>query len=172
MADPLSAADLQDAFERLVEALHRLGTAHPIALLGIANGGIPIARMLAEALDGEVPCGTLNALFYRDDVGRQPIPADFQSTSFDFPVDDAHIVLVDDVFATGRTIRAALNELFDHGRPASVHLAVLIDAKRPILPIQPDFVGLHFPCPGGQLIKVHLDPADPTAHTAVLRRHT
>ena len=168
MAESLTAAELQTAFEHLVSELRTLAESHPIALLGVANGGIRLARMLAAELGPEVPFGVLNALFHRDDLGLKPILADFQATHFDFPIDDAHLVVVDDVFASGRTARAALNELFDHGRPATVRFAVLVDVDHPILPIRPDFVGVHSPCGPDKLITVHLDPNDPSAHTAKL----
>jgi pyrimidine operon attenuation protein / uracil phosphoribosyltransferase len=171
MAEALTAADLQAAIDRLARDLSALAETHPIALLAIANGGIELTRILASRLGPDVPWGVVNALFHRDDVGLKPISADFQATGIDFPIDDAHLVLVDDVFATGRTVRAALNELFDHGRPATVHLAVLIDADRPILPIRPDFRGCRHPCPPGVLIKLTLDSHDPSRHTAELVPH-
>jgi len=171
MAVTLTAAELQAAIDRLAQALRTLAAQHPIALLGIANGGIQLTRILARQLGEDMPWGVLNALFHRDDVGLKPIPANFHSTNFDFPIDDAHLVLVDDVFASGRTVRAALNELFDHGRPATVHLAVLVDAERPRLPVRPDFTGLSVPCPRDQLLRIDLDLADPTRHTAQLVPH-
>lgn len=168
MAEPLTAAELKAAFERLTSELKMLAKTHPIALLGIANGGIPLVRMLARALGPDTQYGVLNALFHRDDVGLKAIQADFQATNFDFPIDDAHLVLVDDVFASGRTLRAALNELFDHGRPATVRVAVLVDVDQAILPLKPDFVGVHCACAPDQLIKVVLDENNPSGHTSVL----
>lgn len=167
MAQPPTAADLQTAVDRLAKQLTSLSKEKPIALLGIANGGITLTETLAQAIGG-VEWGTLNILFHRDDVGTKPIPADFKATNFSCAVDDAHLVLVDDVFASGRTIRAALNEIFDHGRPASITLAVLIDTARPALPIRPDFVGLEFPCNESQQLKVTIHPTDATAHTSEL----
>lgn len=166
MAETLTAAELQTAIEHLSAAIQDLARQHPIALLGIANGGITLTRILADRLGPEVPWGMVNALFHRDDVGRKPVPADFKPTSFDFPIDDAHLVLVDDVFASGRTLRAALNEIFDHGRPATVRCAVLIDADRAILPLRPDIVGLTKPCGRHELLRIELNPEDPTRHTA------
>jgi|TARA_B110000438_G_C15807628_1_gene648179 pyrimidine operon attenuation protein/uracil phosphoribosyltransferase len=168
MAEPLSAADLQAAVDRLASQLTTLSKEKPIALLGIANGGISLTKKLAEAIGGGIEWGTLNILFHRDDVGTKPIPADFKATDFSCAVDDAHLVLVDDVFASGRTIRAALNEIFDHGRPASITLAVLIDTARRALPIRPDYVGVEFPCNDSQQLKVTIHPTNTTAHTAEL----
>lgn len=168
MADPLTAADLQAAVERLADQLRALAKTQPIALLGIANGGITLAQHLARQIGEDTQWGTLNALFHRDDVGSKPVLADFKPTSFDFAVDDAHLVLIDDVYASGRTIRAALNELFDHGRPASVSLAVLVDTRRRVLPIRPDFCGLEFPCEPHTKLHVSIDPEDSSAHTAQL----
>ena len=170
MAEPLQAADLQGAIERLGGELRALQERFPIVLLGIANGGVTLARLLAESLGRDTPWGTLNALFHRDDIGLKPVSSDFQPTQFDFDIDGAHVVLVDDVFASGRTVRAALNELFDHGRPASVHLAVLVETARARLPIRPDHVGLHYPCGADETVEITIHPTDPHAHTAELRR--
>lgn len=168
MAEPPSAADLQSAVDSLARQLRALAATKPIALLGVANGGIALTRILAASIGRDIEWGTLNILFHRDDVGTKPIPADFKATNFNFGIDHAHLVLIDDVFASGRTIRAALNEIFDHGRPASISLAVLIDTARRALPIRPDFVGLEFPCHERQKLNVSIHSSDASAHTAEL----
>ncbi len=168
MAEPPSAAELQAGIDHLAEQLAALATVREIALLGIANGGIVLAQMLAQRLGEGVEHGVVNALFHRDDLGLTPVPSNFQPSSFEFRIDDAHIVLVDDVFASGRTARATLNELFDHGRPATVHLAVLVDTQRPRLPLRPDFVGLNLSCGENQTLHIQLDPNPARAHTASL----
>lgn len=139
------------------------------ALVGIANGGITLARELARRIGREVPVGVVNAAFHRDDITMRLLPADFAATDLDFEVDGATIVLVDDVFATGRTIRAGLNELFDYGRPEEVCLAVLIDLGQKKLPLHPDFVGLNMDLEPGEWVKVHFGPDH--APTLELAKH-
>jgi pyrimidine operon attenuation protein/uracil phosphoribosyltransferase len=123
------------------------GTA-PLWLLGIANGGIPLAYRLAEAINAipssnrRAQAGVLDISFHRDDLGRHPIPKEFTPTALPGDVTGASVILVDDVLFTGRTVKASLDELFDHGRPSRVQLAVLVDRGGRRLPIAPDFVGM------------------------------
>ncbi|MDP0501013.1 MAG: bifunctional pyr operon transcriptional regulator/uracil phosphoribosyltransferase PyrR [Verrucomicrobiota bacterium JB022] len=139
-----------------------------VALVGIANGGIPLARLLAERMGGNIPVGVVNSSFHRDDVTLKLLPTNFALTDLDFEIDGATIVLVDDVFATGRTVRAALNELFDYGRPEEVRMATLVDIGQKKLPLQPDFVGLYLELEPGQKVKVCLSADDASAHTIEL----
>lgn len=111
------------------------------AMIGIRSGGVWIAERLHRLLELESPLGTLNINFYRDDFTRIGLHPQVAPSDLPFEVDDRHIVLVDDVLHTGRTIRAALNEIFDYGRPASVVLAVLVERSGRELPVQPDVVG-------------------------------
>ena len=109
-------------------------------MVGVHTGGVWVARKLHELLAIEAPLGTLNINFYRDDftrIGMHPMvtPSDL------FSVDDRHVVLIDDVLHTGRTIRAALNEIFDYGRPASVSLGVLVERSGREIPVQADAIG-------------------------------
>ncbi|GMQ76829.1 MAG: bifunctional pyr operon transcriptional regulator/uracil phosphoribosyltransferase PyrR [Gammaproteobacteria bacterium] len=109
-------------------------------MVGVHTGGVWVARKLHQLLAIEAPLGTLNINFYRDDftrIGMHPmvIPSDL------FSVDDRHVVLIDDVLHTGRTIRAALNEIFDYGRPASVTLGVLVERSGREIPVQADAIG-------------------------------
>ena len=110
-------------------------------MLGIANGGIPVARRLCARL-GIKRVGDLDISFHRDDIGKHPIPKEFTPTLLPGDVNGASVLLVDDVLFTGRTVKAALDELFDHGRPATVELAVLVDRGGRRLPVAPDFVGM------------------------------
>ena len=110
-------------------------------MVGIHTGGAWIAERLHALLEIEAPLGTLDISFYRDDFTRLGMNPQVKPSSLPVGLDDRHIILVDDVLYTGRTIRAALNELFDYGRPASVLLAVLADRSGRELPIQADIVG-------------------------------
>jgi pyrimidine operon attenuation protein/uracil phosphoribosyltransferase len=111
------------------------------AMLGIHSGGAWIAERLHRDLGLRSPLGYLSSAFHRDDYGERGIPTTIKATAIDFPVDDQHIILVDDILYTGRTVRAALNEIFDYGRPARVELAVLLDRGGRELPMQADHVG-------------------------------
>jgi pyrimidine operon attenuation protein / uracil phosphoribosyltransferase len=110
-------------------------------MVGIYTGGVWIAQRLHAALGIAVPLGTLAVTLHRDDFGQRGLHPEARRSLIPFPVDGREIVLVDDVLHTGRTIRAALNELFDFGRPRAVRLAVLADRGGRELPIAPDFLG-------------------------------
>ena len=112
-----------------------------LLVIGIHTGGVWIATRLHVGLACEQPLGELNIAFYRDDFSRIGAHPKITPSSLPFDVNDKHLLLVDDVLYTGRTVRAALNEIFDYGRPASVRLAVLIDRSEYELPIRADFVG-------------------------------
>jgi pyrimidine operon attenuation protein/uracil phosphoribosyltransferase len=113
------------------------------AMIGIHTGGVWVAERLHDLLDIHEPLGTLDISFYRDDFTRIGMNPQVRPSDIPFSVDDRHIILVDDVLQTGRTARAALNEVFDYGRPASVLLATLVERPGRELPIEPDVVGLH-----------------------------
>ncbi len=159
------AKTIDDAIGRVASALaarHAL-TPH-LLLLGIANGGIVLAARLAVRLKkaGLHPgLGTIDISFHRDDIGRHPIPKEFSPTIIPHDVNGAHVVLVDDVLHTGRTVKAALDELFDHGRPAGVELAVLIDRGGRRLPVAADICGLRVTAPADGKVVVNLHPAQP-----------
>ena len=143
---------------------------HQVALVGIQSRGAPLAsrlRRLVEERSGvELPVGALDITFHRDDVhvrdggrppGRQPV---VRATSISFPIEGMTVVLVDDVLYTGRTIRAAIDALFEFGRPARVQLAVLVDRGHRELPIRPDYVGKNLPTGRGERIQVELVEID------------
>lgn len=109
--------------------------------IGIRTGGVWVAQALMQALNIEQPLGVLDVSFYRDDFTRKGLNPQVQPSELPFAIDDQHLVLIDDVLMSGRTIRAALNELFDYGRPASVTLVCLLDLQARELPIRPDVVG-------------------------------
>ena len=108
-------------------------------LVGIHSGGAWLAERLSAMLAGDHPFGTMDVSFYRDDYDKVGLKPKVRRTELPFDVDGARLVLVDDVLFTGRSVRAALNELFDYGRPASVQLAVLIDRGGRELPIEPTY---------------------------------
>jgi pyrimidine operon attenuation protein/uracil phosphoribosyltransferase len=147
-----------EALQGLVAQVAAFSEKKAVRLVAVANGGIPVARMLASRLPALGAVGIINAAFHRDDIGLQPIPKSFQPTDLPFSIDEADVLLVDDVFATGRTLRASLNELFDQGRPASVRFAVLVDTENRLLPFRPDFTGLSLPTPPDQKVVVSSHP--------------
>ena len=135
----------------------------PFLLAGLAIGGAWIAERLARDLS--LPnYGVINVAFHRDDYAEKGLAAmrsaDSMATHLPFEVAGAHIVLIDDVLLTGRTVRAALNELFDFGRPASVELMVLADRGKRELPIAADFVGEHVSVPDHQILALEKHSSD------------
>jgi len=128
-------------------------------LIGIYTGGVWLAERLHDALGLRVPCGTLDVSFYRDDYEKIGLHRDVKSSEIPFEVDGRHLVLIDDVLYTGRTIRAAMNELFDYGRPASIRLAALIDRGGRELPIAADFVGTALEIAPGESVELTRDAA-------------
>ena len=158
----IGSGDIRAAITRLGDAIAaRHADTSRLLLLGIANGGIELARRLAARLHARA--GTLDVSFHRDDIGRHPIPKEFAPTQIPGDVHGATIVLVDDVLFSGRTVKAALDELFDHGRPAKVELAVLVDRGGRRLPLSADYVGIDLFTPGSKQIVVSLEPAKPAA---------
>ena len=141
-----------------------------VALVGIHTRGVPLAqrlrRLIAERSDVEVDSGAVDITFYRDDVqirgGEAPIHPQpvVRATQLDFPLEGRTVILVDDVLYTGRTIRAAIEALFDYGRPARVQLAVLADRGHRELPIRPDYVGKNLPTSRGERVQVELVEVD------------
>jgi pyrimidine operon attenuation protein / uracil phosphoribosyltransferase len=140
------------------------------ALIGIQTRGVPLAhrlrRLIADFGDVEVPLGSVDITFHRDDVhvrggvvplSPQPV---VKATRLDFPLEGMTCVLVDDVLYTGRTVRAAIETLFEYGRPARVQLACLVDRGHRELPIRPDYVGKNLPTARGERIQVQLVEVD------------
>ncbi|PVV10724.1 MAG: bifunctional pyr operon transcriptional regulator/uracil phosphoribosyltransferase [gamma proteobacterium symbiont of Ctena orbiculata] len=142
----MDANEVQPLVDRMADKVGSLlntrGISDPL-MIGIRTGGVWLADILHAQLGVKDPLGTLDISFYRDDFTRIGMNPEVHPSNLPIPVDDRHIVLIDDVLHTGRTIRAALNEIFDYGRPASIILATLVDRSGRELPIQPDVVGLH-----------------------------
>lgn len=167
------AKTIDQAIARVASAIarHHAGSAH-LLLLGIANGGIILAQRLADRLrkSGLKPgLGTIDISFHRDDIGRNPIPKEFLPTVIPHDVNGAQVILVDDVLHSGRTVKAALDELFDHGRPAGVELAVLVDRGGRKLPIAADYCGLTLVAGDSEKVIVHLDVRQPDKDSITTR---
>ncbi|MDQ1624953.1 MAG: pyrimidine operon attenuation protein / uracil phosphoribosyltransferase [Actinomycetota bacterium] len=161
----LDATDISRALTRIAhEILERNKGPQDVVLLGIPSRGVPLARRLAAAIaaveGSEVPVGALDVTMYRDDLRLRPARA-LEHT--DLPaggIDGRTVVLVDDVLFSGRTIRAALDALTEHGRPRQVQLAVLVDRGHRELPIRPDYVGKNLPTSMSERVSVLLTEHD------------
>ncbi len=132
--------DVEAALARMTDSAQAFMERRPV-LIGIHTGGVWVAERLHERLGLKEPLGTLDISFYRDDFSQIGIHPQVKTSHLPITLDGRHIILVDDVLQTGRTIRAALNEIFDFARPASIALAVLIVRDGRELPVQPDIVG-------------------------------
>ena len=143
----------------------------PLAIVGIHRRGVHIARRLhaqvAELVDVAVSLGSLDISFHRDDLGRLPLAPVVHDTAIDFALDGATVVIVDDVLFTGRTARAAIDALFEYGRPARVQLAVLVDRGHRELPIRPDYVGKNLPTSLAERVNVRIAELDGTDHVTI-----
>ena len=147
---------LPDA-EKLLEALTdkmRPEVGPETGLIGIYTGGVWLAERLHKALGIKPPLGTLDISFYRDDFRKVGLKRNVKASDIPFDVEGRPLILVDDVLYTGRTIRAAMNELFDYGRPGRIRLAALVDRGGRELPIAPDFVGAVMSVPDDQGIEL------------------
>jgi pyrimidine operon attenuation protein/uracil phosphoribosyltransferase len=163
----LGPGEIHAALDRLAAAISaRHASTEKLLLLGIANGGVELARRLSARLSDlnsrpSTLTGTLDISFHRDDIGGNPIPKEFAPTHIPADVNGATVILVDDVLFSGRTAKAALDELFDHGRPAKVELAVLADRGGRRMPVAADYTGLTLPARDDEKVVVRLDPANP-----------
>lgn len=144
------AAELQQSFRQR-------GVENPL-IIGIRTGGVWLADSLHKRLGLTDPYGSLDISFYRDDFERIGLNPQVRPSDLPLPTEGRHVLLVDDVIMSGRTIRAALNEIFDYGRPDSILLATLLDLGSRELPIQPDVIGQSLQLDAGQRVKL-LGPA-------------
>ena len=177
MPDPTVVLDRDDMRRTLVRIAHEILEKNPphdageepgLAIVGVHRRGAVLGDRLRSQLSqltgAEIPFGTVDISFYRDDLGiREHGPGAapvVHSTQLDFSIDNRTIVIVDDVLYTGRTVRAAIDVLFDYGRPARVQLAVLADRGHRELPIRPDYVGKNLPTARDERVNVHVEEVD------------
>ncbi|MBI4913164.1 MAG: bifunctional pyr operon transcriptional regulator/uracil phosphoribosyltransferase PyrR [Acidobacteria bacterium] len=161
----LDAAQMEATLQRLAgEILQSLEGQGQLVLLGIRSRGLPLAERMGELLraaSGQpVPVGALDITLYRDDLTEKAGTPIVRPTEIPFSLKERTVLLVDDVIFTGRTVRAALDALLDHGRPRSVRLAVLVDRTGRELPIQPDFTGIRVEVKRTERIAVHVAERD------------
>jgi len=162
----LDRDDIRRTLVRIAHEIVENTGGHDIAVVGIHRRGAVLAERVkdrvSELVDGSVPLGDLDISFYRDDLRlrspeHQPV---VHASHIDFPIDGLTVVLVDDVLYTGRTVRAAIEALFDYGRPARVQLAVLADRGHRELPFRPDYVGKNLPTARAERVNVRLEEID------------
>jgi pyrimidine operon attenuation protein / uracil phosphoribosyltransferase len=169
----ITGAAVRGALEKVAGAIAaRHGRTKGLCVVGIANGGIifgqRLAKLLTQKLGREIPCGIVNPSFHRDDIGLNPIPKEFHRTEMPFPVENAVVILADDVLFTGRTARASLDEIFGQGRPERVELAALCDRGHRRLPLQADYTGLTLETTPEQDVKVTLSAEKPDEDNIIL----
>ena len=168
----LHEGDVQRALTRIShEIAERNPQARGLALVGIHSRGAFLAQrlkdLLEELLDTVIPPGDLDIGFYRDDVASRPDAPVVHASHISFDVTGRTIVIVDDVLFTGRTVRAAIEALFDYGRPERVQLAVLADRGHRELPIRPDYVGKNLPTSSSEHVYVRLRELDGVDEVAI-----
>jgi pyrimidine operon attenuation protein/uracil phosphoribosyltransferase len=159
--------DRDDMRRTLVRITHEIVEKNPdrrLAIVGIHRRGAILAtrvhQLVGELTDELVPLGDIDIAFYRDDVALRPSAPVVQASHLDFPLDGLTVVIVDDVLYTGRTVRAAIEAIFDYGRPARVQLAVLADRGHRELPIRPDYVGKNLPTAREERVNVRVEELD------------
>ena len=167
------ALDVPSLLEKMALDISRYIESRHIAdyeLIGVRTGGVWLAHELQSRLNPNGAIGELNINFYRDDFSKIGLHPQVEASSLPFEIDGKHLVLIDDVLMSGRTIRAAMNEIFDYGRPASIIFAVLVDLGQHELPIAPDIVGSKMTISENQRLKLmgpdnlhlqvqHIDPS-------------
>jgi pyrimidine operon attenuation protein/uracil phosphoribosyltransferase len=171
----MSASEIERTLVRLAhEIVERNHGSANLALVGIRRRGVPLAERLAKHIEGiekhAVDVGTLDISFYRDDLSTAGPRPTVNRGDLGFDVTDRDVVLMDDVLYTGRTIRAALDALFDHGRPKSVQLLVLIDRGHRELPIQATYVGRNVPTSSREIVEVKLHEVDGQEQVLLVER--
>jgi pyrimidine operon attenuation protein/uracil phosphoribosyltransferase len=171
----MSATEIDRTLQRLAhEIIEKSGGTADLALIGVRRRGVPLANRIAQAMRGidgvDVPVGTLDITLYRDDLSKIAAHAILQSSEIPFTVDDKDLVLIDDVLYTGRTVRAAMNGLFDLGRPKRVRLCVLIDRGHRELPVEAAFVGRVVQTSDAEVVEVRLREVDAEERVMLLER--
>jgi len=171
----MSATEIERTLQRLAhEIVEKSGGTANLALIGIRRRGVPLAQRIARAMRGienlEVPVGTLDITLYRDDLSKIASQPVLHSSEIAFPMDDKDVLLVDDVLYTGRTARAAMNGLFDLGRPSRVRMVVLIDRGHRELPIEASFVGRSVQTSDREIVEVRLQETDKEERVMLVER--
>jgi pyrimidine operon attenuation protein/uracil phosphoribosyltransferase len=172
----LDEDDIRRTLVRIAHEIVEQSAGEDLAIVGIHRRGAVLAarlhRLVGDLLETEVPLGDLDISFYRDDVGLRSDAAHpvVHDSHLDFPVEGRTVVVVDDVLFTGRTVRAAIDALFDYGRPAKVRLAVLADRGHRELPIRPDFVGKNLPTSRAERVYVHVEELDGEDEVTIRRQ--
>jgi pyrimidine operon attenuation protein / uracil phosphoribosyltransferase len=171
----MTATEIDRTLQRLAhEIIEKSGGTANLVLIGVRRRGVPLANRIAKAMRGidgvDVPVGTLDITLYRDDLSKIAAHAVLQASDIPFTVDDKDLVLVDDVLYTGRTVRAAMNGLFDLGRPKRVRLCVLIDRGHRELPIEAAFIGRTVQTSDAEIIEVRLNEIDQEERVMVVER--
>ena len=160
----LDEDDIRRTLVRIAHEVVEKNSGRPVALVGIHRRGAFLAnrlhQLVCDLLEQEVPLGDIDIAFYRDDLTTRGADPAVHSSHLPFRLEDYTVVLVDDVLYTGRTVRAAIEALFDYGRPARVQLAVLADRGHRELPIRPDYVGKNLPTARGERVNVSLEESD------------
>ncbi|MBX3741804.1 MAG: bifunctional pyr operon transcriptional regulator/uracil phosphoribosyltransferase PyrR [Akkermansiaceae bacterium] len=175
MERTLTQEEINTGVETLAAAIREKTGGKKIALVGIRSRGDEVAERVLNLLsqdDRELDFGILDISLYRDDYEHLRENPLLQESDIGFPVDDAHIILVDDVLFTGRTIRAALDALLDYGRPAKIELAVLIDRGHRELPIAPDYVGITLETNRLDHVLVSLEGTDGNDQVRIVRKES
>jgi pyrimidine operon attenuation protein/uracil phosphoribosyltransferase len=167
----LDRDDVRRTLQRIAHEIVESTGGEGIAVVGIHRRGAVLAArvrdLVAELTGGEVPLGDIDISFYRDDLSMRQAHPVVHASHIDFPVDGITVVLVDDVLYTGRTVRAAIDALFDYGRPRKVQLAVLADRGHRELPIRPDYVGKNLPTAPAERVNVRVEEIDGVDEVAI-----
>jgi pyrimidine operon attenuation protein/uracil phosphoribosyltransferase len=160
----LDEDDVRRTLVRIAHEIVERSVGERLAIVGIHRRGACLAarlhQLISDLLEDDVPLGDLDISFYRDDLASRPEHPVVHASHLDFPLEGHTVVIVDDVLFTGRTVRAAIEALFDYGRPAKVRLAVLADRGHRELPIRPDFVGKNLPTARAERVNVHVAEID------------
>ena len=173
---PRVVLDRDDIRRTLVRIAHEIVERNPereVAIVGIHRRGAPLAvrlhRLVSEITGRDVPLGDIDIAFYRDDLATREAPQ-VRASHLPFRLEDYTVVLVDDVLFTGRTVRAAIEALFDYGRPPLVQLAVLADRGHRELPIRPDYVGKNLPTSRSEHVNVRVAELDDAEEVSITTR--
>ena len=171
----LNAQEIEAAIARLADAIRDKTSDQPIALVGIRSRGDEVAKRLIDLLaqdDREIAFGVIDISLYRDDLEHMRENPALQGSDIPFCVEDAHIILVDDVLFTGRTVRAALDALSDYGRPSRIELAVLIDRGHREMPISADYVGMTLDTRRLDHVRVSLEETDGLDQVLIVQKQS